>query len=75
MQNHVKRFQRWAHKHVEKWIHGGCFTNALHTLQNILSKLLQKSYFYENFKLKLCTCAKKAVLKAHVQSFSPKFVP
>ena len=38
---------------------GECFTNDPRALQNILSNFVyyQNRTFYENFKLKLCTCA------------------
>ena len=53
---------------------GGCFTNVLRALQNILLKFLycRNHSFYENFKLKIWTCA-QSLLWAHIQSFSLKF--
>ena len=43
---------------------GGCFTNALRALQNIVSKFVysRNHTYYENFKLKLCTCAQSHAL-------------
>ena len=43
---------------------GGCFTNVLRALQDILSKFVYCWYStsYEKFKLKLCTCAKSIAL-------------
>ena len=43
---------------------GGCFTNVSRALQDILSKFLYCSNLasYENFKLKVCTCAQSHAL-------------
>ena len=43
---------------------GGCFTNVSRALQNILSKFVycRSRTSYENFKLKLCTCAQSHAL-------------
>ena len=43
---------------------GGWFTNILPALQNILSKFMYCKYHtsYENFKLKLCSCAQDHAL-------------
>ena len=48
-------------------LHGtwGCFTNVSRALQKIFSRILYITkivLFYENFKLKLCTCARSHVL-------------
>ena len=42
----------------------GCFTNVSRALQNIISKLVycRDCTSYENFKLKLCSCAQSYVL-------------
>ena len=43
---------------------GGCFTNVSRALQDILSKFVycRNRTSYENFKLKLCTCAQSHAL-------------
>ena len=43
---------------------GGCFTNVSRALQDILSKFVycRNHTSYENFKLKLCTCAQSPAL-------------
>ena len=43
---------------------GGCFTNVSWALQDIISKFVycRNRTSYENFKLKLCTCAQSPVL-------------
>ena len=45
-------------------ITGGCFTNVLRALQNILSKFVccRNCTSYEHFKLKLCSCAQSHAL-------------
>ena len=50
---------------------GGCFTNILRALQNILSKLVyyRNHTSYENFKLKLCASAQGTHTK-----FQPEIV-
>ena len=47
----------WLHPQSMRW--GGCFTNVLWALQNILSEFVYCRYriFCENFKLKLRMCA------------------
>ena len=48
----------------QAWDPGGCFTNVSRALQNILSKFVYylNRISYENFKLKLCTCAQSHAL-------------
>ena len=48
---------------------GGCFTNISWALQNILSKFVYRRNrtSYENFKLKLCTCAQSHALGTHTK--------
>ena len=43
---------------------GGCFTNVSRALQNNLAKIYnaRNHIYYENFKLKLCTCAQSMAL-------------
>ena len=58
------------------WGPGGCFTNLSRALQDTLSKLVycRNRTSYANFKLKFVRVS-KAMLWAHVQSFSLKFSP
>ena len=46
------------------WCPGGCFTNSLRAPQDIFSKFAycRNRTSYENFKLKLCTCAQSHAL-------------
>ena len=46
------------------WWPGVCFTNVLRALQDILLKFVycRNRSSYENFKLKLCTCAQSMAL-------------
>ena len=48
---------------------GGCFTNVSRALQNILSNFVycRTSTSYENFKLKLCSCAQSHALGTHTK--------
>ena len=48
-------------------IPGGCFTNVSRALQDFLSKFAycRNRTSYENFKLKLCTCAQSHALGTH----------
>ena len=48
---------------------GGCFTNILRALQNILSKFVYRRNrtSYENFKLKLCISAQSHALGTHTK--------
>ena len=45
-------------------VSGGCFTNVSRALQDLLSKAVycRNRTSYENFKLKLCTCAQSMAL-------------
>ena len=47
---------------------GGCFTNVSRALQDILSKFVYcRNRIYENFKLKLSTCAQSHALGTHTK--------
>ena len=48
----------------QEMIPGGCFTNVSRALQYILLKFVycRNCSFYQNFKLKLCTCAQSMAL-------------
>ena len=50
--------------YITSWRPGGCFTNVSQALQNTLLKFVYCRYHtsYENFKLKLCTCAQSHAL-------------
>ena len=54
---------------TDSWNPGGCFTNVLWALQNILSKFMycRNRTSYENFKLKLCTCTQSHALGTFTQ--------
>ena len=53
---------RW--RHSQNWESWGCFTNVSRALQDILLKFVycRNRSSYENFKLKLCTCAQSMAL-------------
>ena len=63
------KFPIWAGLTPSPWgwcvaIPGGCFTDVLRALQDILSKFVYRRNLtsYETFKLKLCTCAQSHAL-------------
>ena len=49
------------------WRPGGCFTKVSRALQNVISKFVycRNRTSYENFKLKLCTCAQSMAYFGH----------
>ena len=60
---------------VPRYSAGWCFNNASQFLQNILSKHMycRNRTSYENFKLKLCTCAQSLALGTHTK-FQPEIL-
>ena len=72
---HVSKRGFWQHQEPQHqqpsiltqfaWNHPGCcYTNVLRALQNNLAKInsARNSIYVENFKLKLCACAKSMAL-------------